>query len=109
MRYQVSEADLEYIRLDEHDTVSSVLRNVALILATPKGTVPMYRDFGLDREFLDMPVPEAENRMVAPIREAVEEWEPRATVKGINFSRSKDGSGRLIACVEIEIDEQWNG
>lgn len=53
-----------------------------------------------------MPIPEAENRMVAPIREAVEEWEPRATVKGITFSRSKDGSGRLIPRIVIEIDEQ---
>ena len=54
MSYQVSEADLKTIRLNEQDTVSSVLHNVALILATPKGTIPMYRDFGLDREFLDM-------------------------------------------------------
>lgn len=106
MRYQVSEADLKTIRLSEQDTVSSVIHNVALILATPKGTVPMYRDFGLDREFLDMPMPDAENRMVAPIREAVEQWEPRATVKGVWFTRAGNGSGRLLAHVEIEINEQ---
>jgi len=106
MTYQVSEADLKTIRLNERDTVSSVLHNVALILATTKGTVPTYRDFGLDREFLDMPTPEAEVRMIAPIREAVERWEPRATVKDISFTRSNDGSGRLIPYVEIEINEQ---
>lgn len=97
---------MKTIRLNEQDTVASVLHNVALILATPKGTIPMYRDFGLDREFLDMPTPEAEVRMIAPIREAIEQWEPRATVKDISFSRSADGSGRLIAHVEIEINEQ---
>lgn len=63
MIYQVSGADLKTIRLNDQDAVSSVLHNVALILATPKGTVPMYRDFGLDREFLDMPVTEAEVRI----------------------------------------------
>ena len=47
MTYQVSGADLKTIRLSEQDTVSSVLHNVALILATVKGTVPLYRDFGL--------------------------------------------------------------
>lgn len=109
MTYEVSEADLKTLRLDERDTVSSVLHNVALILATPKGSVPMYRDFGLDREFLDMPVPEAETRMIAPIREAVEQWEPRATVKDVRFTRSGGGTGRLIAHVEIEINEQENG
>ncbi len=109
MSYQVSEADLKTIRLNEQDTVSSVLHNVALILATPKGTIPMYRDFGLDREFLDMTIPEAEVRMIAPIREAVQEWEPRATVKDVFFTKSGDGSGRLLAHVEIEINELGNG
>ena len=106
MTYEVSEADLKTLRLDERDTVSSVLHNVALILATPKGSVPMYRDFGLDREFLDMPVPEAETRMIAPIREAVEQWEPRAMVKDVFFTRSRDGRGKLVAHVEIEINDQ---
>ena len=109
MSYQVSEADLKTIRLNEQDTVSSVLQNVALILATPKGTIPMYRDFGLDREFLDMPEPTAEMRMIAPIREAVEQWEPRATVKDVWFTRSSDGSGRKLVHVEIEINGQGNG
>ena len=103
MTYEVSEADLKTLRLDERDTISSALHNVALILATPKGSVPMYRDFGLDRAFLDMPVPEAETRMIAPVREAVEQWEPRATVKDVRFTRIGGGSGRLIAHVEIEI------
>ncbi len=109
MTYIVSEADLKTLRLNDPDVVSSVIHNVALILATPKGTVPMYRDFGLEREFLDTPMPEAEIRMIAPIREAVEKWEPRATVKDVSFIRSGDGSGRLIAQVEIEINEQGNG
>ena len=103
MSYQVSGADLKHIRLNEEDTVSSILQNIALILATPKGTVPMYRDFGLDREFLDMPMPDAEVRMIAPIREAVEQWEPRAAVKDVWFTRESGGSGRLIPHVEIEI------
>lgn len=106
MIYQVSGADLKTIRLNDQDAVSSVLHNVALILATPKGTVPMYRDFGLDREFLDMPVPEAEVRMIAPIKEAVEQWEPRAEVKDVFFTRSSDGSGRLDVHVEVEINEK---
>ena len=106
MSYTVSAQDLNKIRLNEPETVNSVLQNVALILATPKGSSPMYRDFGLDREFLDMPTPEAEVRMIRPIREAIEQWEPRATVKDISFTRSADGSGRLIAHVEIEINEQ---
>ena len=109
MSYMVSATDLKSIRFNEENTVSSVLQNIAIILSTPMGTVPLYRDFGLDREFLDMPIPEAEVRMIAPIREAVQEWEPRATVKDVFFTKSGDGSGRLLAHVEIEINELGNG
>lgn len=83
--------------------------SVSIVSMWEIGTIPMYRDFGLDREFLDMPIPEAEVRMIAPIREAVQEWEPRATVKDVFFTRSGDGSGRLLAHVEIEINELGNG
>ena len=109
MTYEVSEADLKTLRLNEQNTVSAVIHNVALILATPKGSIPMYRDFGLDREFLDMPGPAAETRMIAPIREAVQQWEPRATVKDVRFTKSGDGSGRKVVHVEFEINEQGNG
>ena len=62
-------------------------------------------DFAQLWEFLDMPTPEAEVRMIAPIKEAVEQWEPRATVKDVFFTRSRDGSGKLVAHVEIEIND----
>jgi len=84
------------------DTVSSVLEGIQLVLSTPKGTVPMYRDFGLNMDFLDMPYPGAEQMARAEIREAVERWEPRATVTDVTFVR--DGAnGRLIPTVEVEI------
>ena len=66
-------------------------------------------DFAQLWEFLDMPTPEAEVRMIAPIKEAVEQWEPRATVKDVFFTRSRDGSGKLVAHVEIEINDLGNG
>ena len=89
----------------ENETVRSVIRNIKIILSTQRGTVPMYRDFGVDMgAFLDYPVPEAEIRMIAPIREAIEEWEPRATVKNITFQHTTGVFGRTIPCVEVEIN-----
>ena len=46
--YLVSANDLTTISLGEQDTVASVLQNIAVILSTPKGTVPGYREFGID-------------------------------------------------------------
>lgn len=104
MSYQVSAADLNNIRLNELETVSSVLQNIALILATPKGSVPFYRDFGVSNEFLDKPGPVARAMMIGEVREAIEGWEPRATVSNISFAENPLEPGRLIPTVEVEIN-----
>lgn len=102
---RISAAGLDKLRFNETDTVSSVLQNIAVILATPRGTVPMYREFGVPMDYLDMPRPIAEARMIAPIREAIQRWEPRAEVLGIDFDTDPEHPERLIPCVEVEINE----
>lgn len=104
MSYMVSATDLKNLRLGETDQVNEVLRNIAVILSTPKGTVPLYRDFGLDTSFLDKPLPVAKVLMVAPVREAVERWEPRATVRNVSFDADQAQPGTLIPTVEVDIN-----
>lgn len=104
MSFQVRASDLGNIRLNEPDTVNSVLQNIALILATPKGSVPFYRDFGISNEFLDKPGPVAKVMMISEVREAVESWEPRAAVNNVSFAEDPLEPGRLIPTVEVEID-----
>jgi len=106
MSYKVSAADLRRIRFNEPDTVSSVLQNIAVILSTPKGTVPLCRDFGLPWDLLDKPIPVVKNMLVAPIREAIERWEPRAAFVNVSFSEDLSQPGRLIPTVEVEIHEE---
>ena len=76
--YKVSASESTPLHLGVADTVQSVLQAIKIILTTPKGTVPMYRDFGINMDFLDLPIPAAEQRARMEIREAIEEWEPRA-------------------------------
>ena len=101
MRYTVSATDLTAIRFNETDTVASVLQNIAVILSTRKGTIPLYRSFGLD---MDKPVPVAKVLMIARVREAIETWEPRATVLDISFREDPTQPGLLIPTVEVDID-----
>lgn len=105
MRYTASPSDMDKLRFNVTDTARSVLQNVAIILATPKGTVPMYRDFGVDMSFLDLPIPAAKVRLISEIREAVETWEPRVTVTGVRFSETDADKGVLVPIVEVEINE----
>lgn len=109
MKYQVSAADrasLGALQFGETDPVRSILQNIAVILSTPKGTVPLYREFGLDWTMLDKPAPVARVLMIAEVREAIERWEPRATVTDISFSEDPARQGVLMPVVEVEIVEQ---
>ena len=74
-----------------------------MILATPKGPVPFYRDFGISNEFLDKPMPVAKVMMIGEVREAIEDWEPRATVSNISFAEDPLEPGKLIPTVEVEV------
>ena len=94
------------LSLNETDTVASVLQNVAIILATRRGSCPLYRIFGLSMECLDRPMPVAKTLAQAEIKEAIETYEPRATVVGVTFEEPADMPGRLIPTVEVSIDAQ---
>lgn len=104
MTYKVSAEDVKGFSFVEDDMVRRVLSNVATILATPKGSVPLYREFGLDMSFLDKPEPVARSRMVAPVREAVQRWEPRARVGDVDAVSDPAQPGRLVPVVTIEIE-----
>lgn len=106
MSYKVSATDLTVIRLNEQDTVSAVLQNIAVILSTSKGSVPLYRSFGLNTDFLDKPIPVAKTMMVAEVREAIETWEPRATVVDVSFREDISAPGTLIPIVEVEVADE---
>lgn len=102
MSYFVTTGDSSIV-LHETDTVREIVRNVAVVLGTQKGSVPLYRDFGIDWDFLDKPLPVAQTMMHARIREALETFEPRIQVVGITFAIDADAPATLIPTVEIEI------
>jgi len=101
--YKINATDLANIRFNDPELVSSVLQNIAVILSTPKGSVPLYREFGLTAVFLDKPMPVAEMMMRAEIREAIEKWEPRAQFVGVTFTENISQPGALWPTVEVEI------
>ena len=85
--YLVSANDLTTISLGEQDTVTSVLQNIAVILSTPKGTVPCYREFGIDiANILDR-----QEKVAQPMP------------MGTTFKEAPDTPGRMLPVVEVSI------
>ncbi len=96
-------SDLENINLEPKTVIEEVLQNVALILATAKFSVPLMRDFGLPMKFIDRPESAAMSVMIGEIYDAVEKYEPRAIIEGIEFE--KGDNGKIIAIVGVSVNE----
>lgn len=103
MPYRVSADDKMEIVLGETDPIKSVLQNVAIILRTRLASCPMYRGFGLPMNFLDRPATALEPLLFNEVKEAVEEYEPRAEVTNVTVGESEVDPGRVVPIVEVLI------
>ena len=101
MSYYVSSDEPPELSLNERDTVRSVLQNIYLILKTPLGSVPMYREFGLDMSFIDRPLPAIRPLMLAAIRDAVDKFEPRANILNVEVEAAE--LLQITWTVEVEL------
>ncbi len=102
MSYTVTSRDIGTFDFGRGGAVEKVLRDIATVLATPKGSVPLYREFGIDMDFLDRPMPAARQVLRSCVREAVERWVPEASVVSVNF-KEDETVGRVVPVVEVEI------
>lgn len=100
MSYKVTPDGLGTLQLNETDPVRSVLQNVAIILCTWIGTVPLYREFGITSKYIDMPISVVKPMLHADIRETIAKYEPRAEVVSVTFEERVDG---LTPIVEVNI------
>jgi len=83
--------------------VEEILQNIAVIIATPKGSVPLDREFGVDYSFLDTPTPKALALFRAEVVKAIEKYEPRAKVIEIDFYTYPSSPHKLLPKVIVEI------
>lgn len=101
--YIVSTEEGEVIFAPE-STVQEIIQNVRMIITTPKGTVPLDREFGIDATIIDRPLPVAQAQLARDVVNAVKKYESRARVTKVEFA---DGSGAingvLKPIVRIEI------
>jgi len=84
-----------------------IIQNVAVILSTIKGSVPLDRDFGLIADFLDRPIPVAQAMVASEIVAEVEKQEPRVKVTMVVFVEDENTmDGVMVPQVSIEIREE---
>lgn len=83
----------------------SVRQAIWIILSTAKGERLMRLDFGCGIHDLvfSMSTPETANRVVATVREALLDFEPRIDVREVTVSFSGAGEEVLLVDVEYEV------
>lgn len=74
-------------------------RQLALLLSTREGTMPLDREFGLNMDFVDMPPEVAKSLYTAEVTEKVAKFIPTVKVREITWDTG--GQGNLIAKVVI--------
>lgn len=78
------------INFAPQSVLEEILQNVRTICSTPKFSVPMDRELGVDTSFLDQPMSSAANKYKAEVITAVRKFEPRARITRIEFFRDEE-------------------
>ena len=95
-------AEIKEISFSPTNEVEEILQNVKTILTTTKYSVPLDREFGINAEILDMPLPYVQAKLTAEIISTIQKYEPRVVVNKIIYNG--DGQeGKLIPTVRVVI------
>ncbi len=80
-----------------------IIQKVGMILSTPKGTVPLDRDFGTSWMMVDSPTSQIKARLTAEVIGQIKKYAPEVTVASVTFFKP-DVDGRIKPKVTIEIE-----
>ena len=100
MIYEIdnSAAEINFAPADER---AEIIQNIKTILQTVQGTVPLFREFGISADNLDLPINLMQTMLAAEIARQINLYETRAVLKKINAE--KNLSGKLVITVQIEV------
>jgi len=85
----------------EGNVDANVIKCVENILATPVGTVPFDRNFGIDISFLDQPTELSKGQFRIEVVKKLRKYEPRVVVERIEFESR-------LEKIEPKVVIRWN-
>lgn len=76
-----------------------------ILISTIKGECPLYRDFGVDHDYLHMPVNAAQTAYTVAITEALRKYLPDVEINKIRFEYDRAMEGMLNPVLEVSDNE----
>lgn len=83
--------------------LKEINQNLRTILTTPRGSVPLDRDFGIDMSVIDLPIPLYKAKLTADIYDIIPKYEPRVKVVDVTYEHDVL-SGRSKPIVKVAIE-----
>lgn len=105
MRIKIDRDALTNIDLNPASSEIEVAQNLASLAVTPRGSVPLLCDMGMDMRYLDLPIKLAANLFEAELTMAADEYEKRAEITGISL-RTEGNGQTLIPTVVVEASDE---
>lgn len=93
------------LTLAPENEVEEVIQDIFVLLNTPKGTVPFYREFGIDGEYLHKPIHLAKTMYAAAVTDAIEQFIPGVQLQSVSFAGNADSPSTLRPILEVTIFE----
>lgn len=99
--FTIFTAQLDGVNFSPRNIYEEVIQNVKTILTTPKYSVPLDRNFGIDISFIDKPQNKVKAIIQSEIIQALRKYEKRCKILSVKYFGNLDG--RLDAEVKIAI------
>ncbi len=80
-----------------------IRRCLTALYSVREGEQPLDRGFGLSQEYLDQPMPVAQNMLALEIIEKTSRYEPRVSVDKVEYKYG--GDGQLIPVIRLKRGE----
>ena len=93
------------LSLEPANKQQEAIQSIYIVLNTPVGTVPYYREFGIDNSYMHKPIVTAQAMYAAAITEAVERFVPNVSVEQVLFENNADEPSTLYPILEVTINE----
>lgn len=104
--------NLQFIFLsdDNEKYISNIETRLRALFSTPKGTMPLDREYGVDySEFLDLPLEFAQNTFAVVVVELAAKYEPHIKIEGVEFIQNHQNNfGDFTTVIKIGKREAEN-
>jgi len=89
--------------------IEEIIQNVAVLLVTIVGSVPLDRNLGLDATFIDEPSPRGMMKFRIFAIETIQQYEPRVEITEVDFIRrpNEASDGRLYPRIKVRILDEY--